>query len=92
MAPPLVVMRTAGRLQPLDADCQAMFSETIATTPGWNGSAALLGSVPDATRCSVTCGAGGSVGEGVGLGVGTGVGSGVAVAEGDGLGVGWSVG
>jgi hypothetical protein len=53
VAPPLVVIRTTGLLQPLDADCQAMFSETIATTPGWNGSAALLGSVPDATRCSV---------------------------------------
>jgi hypothetical protein len=83
----LLETRTAGLLQPLDAECQVMFSDTIATTPGRNGSAALLGSVPAATRRSATCGVGGSVGEGEGLGVGLGVGGDVVVETGDELGV-----
>jgi hypothetical protein len=87
--PPSFETRTAGLLQPTLADFQTMLSDTMATTPGRNGSAALPGSVPEAMRYSDTFGTGGSVGAGVGDGVGTGVGSGVGegVGDGDGLGV-----
>jgi hypothetical protein len=67
-----------------------MFSEITATVPGWNGSAALPGSVPAVTRYSLACGTGRGVGEG--LGVGSGVGVGVGVEMGVGIGVGASVG
>jgi hypothetical protein len=67
-----------------------MFSETTATTPGWKGSAAVLGSVPFATKYSWTLGAGRAVGaaEGeAGTGVGVSDGVGLGVSEGLGLGV-----
>jgi hypothetical protein len=67
-----------------------MFSETTATTPGWKGSAAVLGSVPFATKYSWTLGAGRTVGaaEGeAGAGVGVSDGLGLGVSEGLGLGV-----
>jgi hypothetical protein len=65
-----------------------MFSETTATTPGWKGSAAVLGSVPFATKYSWTLGAGRTVGaaEGeAGAGVGVSDGLGLGVSEGLGL-------
>ena len=94
VAPPSFEMRTAGRLQPFLGVDQKTFSDTTATTPGWNGSAALLGSEPGATGYSWMAGAGRGVGTGVGVGDGVGVGMGVGLGDGDGegLGVGSGVG
>jgi hypothetical protein len=76
VAPPFLDTRTAGLLQPLPGAHQLTCSVTTATTPGWNGSAAVLGSVPAATANSWTLGAGRGVGTGVAAGVGVTVGVG----------------
>ena len=85
--------RTAGWLQPDVNECHVMFSETTATTPGWKGSAAVLGSVPFATKYSWTLGAGRTVGAAEGeAGAGVGVSDGVGLGVSDGVGVGVSEG
>jgi hypothetical protein len=63
-------------LQPWLKSTIAGFADATATTPGRDGSAATLGSIPLATKNSRTSGAGGGVG--VGEGVAESVAEGVA--------------
>jgi hypothetical protein len=51
-------------LQPWLKSTKAAFADATATTPGRDGSAATLGSIPLATKNSRTSGAGGDVGVG----------------------------
>jgi hypothetical protein len=54
-------------LQPDFEVFMKMYSDTTATTPGWNGSAEIAGSVPLATKNSRTLGAGRGVDVGAGV-------------------------
>jgi hypothetical protein len=80
VAPPSLETRIVGTLQPAVGELMKTFWVATARTPGLNGSAAIVGSVPFATKYSWTVGVGNGVGTADGVAGATEGVAGVAVA------------